>query len=102
MADVDALQEALDGVRDDVKEIKSAMSRMAEAVVRLAVLEERHTTVSNALERAFGAISKLEARVRDLEQAQPVQRLTSGWMTSSVAFGAGVVAMFLLKKVGVM
>ena len=111
------MQEALDGVREDVREIRAAMSKMADAVVRLAVLEERHTVVSGALDRAFGAISKLsdrvrdleqaiperlEARVRDLEQAQPVQKLASGWVTGAVGFGGGLVATVLLKKMGVM
>ncbi len=111
------MQEALDGVREDVREIRAAMSKMADAVVRLAVLEERHAVVSSALDRAFSAISKLsdrvrdleqaiperlEARVRDLEQAQPVQRLTSGWVTGAVGFGGGLVATMVLKKMGVM
>ena len=111
------MQEALDGVREDVREIRAAMSKMADAVVRLAVLEERHTVVSGALDRAFSAISKLadrirdleqavpeklEARVRDLEQAQPVQKLTSGWITGAVGFCGGLVMTVLLKKMGVM
>ena len=45
---------------------------------------------------------KLEARVRDLEQAQPVQKLTSGWITAAVGFGGGLVVTVLLKKMGVM
>ena len=111
------VQEALEGVREDVREIRSAMSKMADAVVRLAVLEERHQTVSSALDRAFSALSKLservrdleqtlpenlEARLRDLEQAQPVQKLTSGWTIGIVGFGAGLLATILLKQMGVM
>lgn len=110
-------QDALAGLREDVKEIKDAMSKMAEAVVRLAVLEERHQTVSSALDRAFSAISKLAervrdleqllpehlaARLRDLEQAQPVQRLASGWVTGAVGFGSGLLATIVLNKMGVM
>ncbi|GLT20776.1 hypothetical protein GCM10007933_02280 [Zoogloea oryzae] len=111
------VQEALDGVREDVREIRAAMSKMADAVVRLAVLEERHAVVSSAQDRAFGAISKLsdrvrdleqaipeklEARIRDLEQAQPVQRLTSGWIVAACGFCGGLFVMVVLKKIGVM
>lgn len=94
--------EEIDGVREDIREMKTALSRMADAMVRLAVLEERHLTVAGALERAFSAISKLEARVRELEQLQPVQKLASGWVTGAVSFGGGLLASIVLKKMGVL
>ncbi|MBS0370210.1 MAG: hypothetical protein JSS57_13515 [Proteobacteria bacterium] len=99
---VDVIQEALESVRDDIREIKSAISKMAEAVVRLAVLEEKQSTQAQAQERAFGAISKLEARVRDLEQSQPVQKLTAGWVVSAVWCAVGVLATLALKSAGVL
>ena len=69
---------------------------------RLARLEERHSTVASALERAFGAIAKIEVRLRELEQSQPVQKLTTGWVTNGVWAAGGMLAMAVLKKVGVM
>lgn len=116
MSDDGVSAEALSAIRDDMREVKDALKEMSAAVLRLAVLEERHQTVAAALDRAFGAISKLgdrvreieqalpdgaASRLRDLEQAQPVQRLTSGWVTGGVGVVAGALFMAVLKKMGV-
>lgn len=102
MADADVIKAEVQALRDDVGEIKGLMQKVADALERLARLEERHATVSSALERAFSSISKIEARVRTLELAQPVQKLTSGWVTNGVWAAAGMAAMFLLKHGGVL
>lgn len=54
------------------------------------------------MERAFNAIATVEVKVREIEIAQPVQKLASGWVTSAVWAAAGALAMFVLKQVGVM
>lgn len=98
MADTDVLAAEISAMREDMNEVKLTMRRVADALVQLARLEERHTTVAAALDRAFGAISKIEVRVRALETAQPVQRLTSGWMIDVAKFFAGgVVATLILR-----
>lgn len=102
MAETDVLHAEMRAMREDVSEIKGAVSKVADALERLARLEERHSTVASALERAFGAIFKIEARLRELEQAAPVQKLTSGWVTNGVWAAAGMVAMLILKKTGAM
>lgn len=102
MSETDVLHAELRAMREDVSEIKGAVSKVADALERLARLEERHSTVAGALERAFGAISKIEARLRELEQAAPVQKLTSGWVTNGVWGIVGMVAMLVLKHIGAM
>lgn len=99
---VDVMNADLRAVREDASEIKGAMSKVADALERLARLEERQSTVTCAIDRAFGAISKIEGRVSELERAQPVQKLTTGWVTSGVWAAGGMLAMLVLKKVGVM
>ena len=102
MSETDVLHAELQAMREDVSEIKGAVSKVADALERLARLEERHSTVAGALERSFGAISKIETRLRELEQAAPVQKLTSGWVTNGLWLAAGGAVTMILKKVGVM
>lgn len=102
MSDVDVIKAELRGMRQDVSEIRGAMAKVADALERLARLEERHSTVSGALERLFVAVGKIEVRLREIEQSQPVQKLMSGWVANSVWAAAGMAVMLVLKKVGVM
>lgn len=102
MSETDVMHAELRAMREDLSEIKGAVSKVADALERLARLEERHSTVAASLERAFSAISKVESRLRELEQASPIQKLASGWVTNGVWAAGGMLAMMLLKKVGVM
>lgn len=101
MSEHDVVHAELRSIRDDVSEIKGAVARVAEALERLARLEERQATASAALERAFGAIAKMETRLRGLEQAQPVQQMTSDWVGKGVWAALGAAGLFVLKKLGV-
>lgn len=102
MSETDVIRVELRAMREDLSEIKGAVSKVADALERLARLEERHSTVAGALERAFCSITKIEQRLSTIEIAQPVQKLTSGWVTNGVWAAAGMLAMFVLKNVGVM
>lgn len=102
MGDNDVLIVQLGAMREDVAEIKGAMEKVADALERLARLEERHTTVAGALERAFSMLSKLDERLKRLELAQPVQRLASWWVINGMWAAGGMLTMLLLKKMGVM
>lgn len=99
MSDTEVIKEQMVGVREDIGEIKGALSRVADALERLARLEERHATVASALDRAFGAIKSIDLRLKVVELAQPVQRLTSGWIVTAVAAGAGSLATIVITKV---
>jgi len=43
----------LQAFREDLADIKEALKNVADALERLARLEERHASVASALERAF-------------------------------------------------
>lgn len=92
----------LRALREDVAEIKGFMAKMADAIERLARLEERHGNTASALERAFSTLGKHETRLQALEKAQPIQAMTSGWVSNAAWAAVGVLVMFLLKKAGVM
>lgn len=100
MPEDEVLREQVRAMRSDVSEIKSSMNKVAEALERLARLEERYSGAASGLERAFGSIGKIETRLCNLEQAQPIQALTSGWVTKVAWGAAGVIVATLLKSAG--
>lgn len=63
--------------REDIREVKSSIDKMEAAIIKLAVLEERHASFSSSLERVFSFAAKLEARIRDLEQNIPIHQLAN-------------------------
>lgn len=94
--------ERIQQIREDVIEIRAAMTKVADALERLARLEERHSTVATAQERAFKALGALDDRVTVLERAQPMQSLATGWAVRVMWAAGAVVMMVVLKKSGVM
>lgn len=98
--------------------VEESVDKMADAVTKLAVIEERQVSDRAALERAFMAIqktdercsamfekcvAKLEAtdnRVDALEVAAPAAAQTSEWVKGALYGAAGLAAMFVAKQVG--
>jgi len=64
---VSRLESGLEVLHQDVIEVKGAMNKLADAITKLAVIEERQSQVSSAVERAFGAISALTQQVATIE-----------------------------------
>ena len=90
-----------------VSKMEASLDKMADAVTKLAVVEERQTAHHAALERAFSAISsindkfdKLIARIERLESAAPLNNQTQIWVERSVWAAVAAAAMYIAKKVG--
>jgi DNA repair exonuclease SbcCD ATPase subunit len=71
-------------IRADQNAMRSAIERMSEAVARLALIEERQSSASHAIERIIGMLTKLEERVRALEIADPLQQKSSEWVDKAL------------------
>jgi predicted nucleic acid-binding Zn-ribbon protein len=65
----DALNGQIDILQGDISDIKSSMGKIADAVTRLAVLEEKHQTTVLAMERIMTRIERDENRIGELEKA---------------------------------
>ena len=94
-------------LREDIGELRLAMTKVAEALERLARLEERHASSANAIERAFTEVAKLEVkliaselRLTALEVAQPLHKKSTEWIDKAVLGAVTVIALVILKKVG--
>ena len=70
----------LDSVVSDMGEVKTALRDIAASLSKLAVLEEKHNNVSEAMKRAFTQIDKNTWRLDEIEKSLPYLKLASGWV----------------------
>ena len=119
----------IEGLAQDMSEMKHGIAKMADALTKLAIVEERQTQTILAQERAFKALERVEERQRthelqcrdldkevrqliadsnehlsirvaELEKAEPMQAQTSKWVTAAVWGAAWLLAMFVAKQLG--
>lgn len=62
---VELLSHKMQGIRDDVMEIKGAMLKVSDALTKLVVIEERQAVLAASNERAFTEIAKIQRRMDD-------------------------------------
>lgn len=125
---VNVLAERIDGLCVDMNEMKHGIAKMADALTKLAIVEERQTQTILAQERGFKALERVEerqrthelvckdqdkevrqliadsnerlaARVADLEKAEPMQAQTSKWVTAGVWGTLALLASFIVPRV---
>lgn len=87
-------------LHEDVSEMKSVLKDLATAITKLALIEERQANAAAALERAFGALERVETRVTALEKDVPANKRVSVWVDRAVWAGLGLLAMTVMKKSG--
>lgn len=98
--DLGILTTKLGVLHDDVNEIKAALSKLSDAITKLALVEERQSQTTQALERAFVAIERVETRLASIERAQPEARRMAHWLDRALWAAAAAVAVFVARKVG--
>lgn len=110
MADsIELVATRLDSLHKDVGEIKQSVDKLSDAVVKLALVEERVATSQATLQRAFNAIEKtmaeiekLSHRVSALERAQPQTTLMAQRVENALWACGAVICIVVLKKTGVL
>lgn len=102
MAIEDVISVKLEVLHGDVVEMKKALSELSKAITKLALVEQQQNQTAEALERAFKAISKLDDRVGELEQAAPKGKETSEWVDRFILAVMACAAGFVGMKLGVM
>ena len=119
----------IEGLAQDMSEMKHGITKMADALTKLAIVEERQTQTILAQERAFKALERVEerqrthelvckdqdkevrqliadsnerlsTRVAELEKAEPMQEQTGKWVMAAVWGAAGLLALFVAKQLG--
>lgn len=126
---VQVLATKIEGLAQDMSEMKHGITKMADALTKLAIVEERQTQTILAQERSFKALERVEerqrthelvckdqdkevrqliadsnerlsARVGELEKAEPMQEQTGKWVMAAVWGAAGLLALFVAKQLG--
>lgn len=99
----------LDALHGDVGEIKSTLKSLSDAIMKLALVEERQAQASAAIERAFGSVARVDAKVSatekrlvELEKVVPAYDRTSQWVDRAVWAGLGLLGMYAAKAVGLL
>lgn len=125
---VQVLATKIEGLAQDMNEMKHGIAKMADALTKLAIVEERQTQTILAQERAFKALERVEERQRqhelqsrdqekvlrqliadsnerlsirvaELEKAEPMQAQTSKWVTAGVWGALALLASFIVPRI---
>lgn len=101
------LAHKVDAMHSDVSEMRAALRDLTSAISKLALFEERQSHFSMAQERLFNLLEKQDAhveelakRLHELEVSEPEQKRTSGWIMAIVWSAAGLAAVLILGKFG--
>jgi len=100
--DTQTLDVKLEQLHTDVGEIKSALGKLSDAIIKLALIEERQTMANVALERAFKALERVEARISVLEHNNINNKRTSNWVDKVATAAVGIILLLVLKKTGIL
>jgi len=98
----DLLDAKMAMLHQDVGDIKAALKELTSAITRLALVEERIATTSAAQERAFSAIAKIENRLLEIEKKLPEYSKASIWVDRGIWAAAAAAMVYVAKKVGLM
>ena len=99
MAD-EVLYQRLATLHEDVSEMKGVLKELPRAVNKLALVEQQQAQMTQAMERAFVAIEKIEARVSEIERGLPEVTRTSVWVDRAVWGALAAALTVVLKKIG--
>lgn len=99
MKEMTELTAKLMSLHEDVGEIKGALKDLTFAITKLALIEERQTVTNASLERAFGAISRVETRLTELERSAPINNQTRMWVERFILALAGAAIAFIWDQV---
>lgn len=86
-------------IQGDLEDMKASMSKMADALAKIAVLEERHQVMSSTLMRILEKLDKVDARQNSLEMAQMRQSTTIKVSVNALKVAWGVLGAGILAGV---
>jgi hypothetical protein len=89
-------EQQMEELRTDMREMRGAVTKMAEALTKLSVLEERNLAANVAIEKIATRVEKVEEKVNGVELEQVKFESTVEGVTKTMrfmwgAFGGGVI-----------
>lgn len=107
--DLNLLNHKFDNLAETVVDIKATIRELTAVVTKLTIVEERqihaeerHALTVKSQEKAFQQIEKINERLANLEQQVPANKRISIWIDRAIWAGAGLLAMMVLKKSGLL
>lgn len=96
------LEFRLASLHDDVRDVRGSMNKLADAIVKLALIEERQSNTNLLVTQVNGKLDRMETRISILEVNAPQMTRTSLWVDRGMLFVVGAVAMYILKTTGLL
>lgn len=106
-------------IRESQDKMEQTMGKLADAVNRLAIIEERQNQDRAAMERAFNAIAevgrkhdaamdrvmqaveRVEGRVDELERFEGLNKQARYWLFGAIGTGGAAILYALMRSIGV-
>ena len=98
MVELATLANRLQSLHTDVSDIKGALKDLTVAINKLAIIEERQSTITASIERAFTAIAKVEDRLSSIEKDIPNNHRIGAWVDRAVFALLGIAVMFIFDQ----
>lgn len=96
------LTHKVETMHEDLGEMRAALRQLLEAFTRLTLIDERQAQTARSMERMFGAMERLEARIAALELTAPEHTRMNHWFDRGLWAACAALATFLAKKMGLL
>ena len=115
---IERLTHHIQRIREGQDEMRQTLNKLAEAVSKLAVIEERQNQDRQAVERAFAAIADLakhldasvdrimeriergENRLIELERSDSLNKQARYWLFGAIGTGGAAIFYAIAKNIG--
>jgi hypothetical protein len=94
------LTNKVESLHEDMSEMKVVMRDIANALTRLAIIDERQEKMSETQGRIFRVLDNHAERINELEKDDRRQSLAVSWVFGATWAAAGAFGMVVLKVLG--
>ena len=94
------LTNKVESLHEDMSEMKAVMRDIANALTKLAIIDERQEKMSETQGRIFKLLDNHGERINELEKDDRRQSLAVNWVFGATWAAAGAFGMIVLKVLG--
>lgn len=85
-------------IMNSLERLENSVAKMADAIMRLALIEERQQNDRATMQKMDDRIGGLDERVDDLEKQAPITQQTNGWIASAITAAAAALGTLAVTK----
>jgi len=94
------IEQNFERIQTDIADMKSSMSKIAEALTKIAVLEEKHQTISTTMIKILDRIEVMDRRQTALELAVATAKARQDTAVKSISVAWTVLGSGILYGIG--